>query len=76
MTRQIWGQALQIKSKEPSELLRAQHSMASKDWNSILLHLRSDSFHISPIKDGKFFGFFSFHFDIFLSVGCGAGARE
>ena len=74
MTRQIWGQALQIKSKEPSELLRAQHSMASKDWNSILLHLRSDSFHISPIKDGKFFCFL--HFDIFLSVGCGAGARE
>ena len=73
MTRQIWGQVLQIKSKEPSEL-RAQHSMASKDGNSILLHLRSDSFYISPIKDGMFFCFL--HFDIFLSVGCGAGARE
>ena len=73
MTRQIGGQVLQIKSKEPSEL-RAQHSMASKDGNSILLHLRSDSFYISPIKDGMFFCFL--HFDIFLSVGCGEGARE
>ena len=74
MTRQIWGQVLRIKSKEPSELLRAHHSMASKDWNSILLHLRSDSFPISPIEDGEFFCFL--HFDIILSVGCGEGARE
>ena len=75
MTRQIW--VLQIKSKEPSELLRAQHSMASKDWNSILCCIWDQTHSISLLsRMGRFSVFFILIFSWVLVVGRGRGSKE